>query len=336
MQSRNRKNVPSVLKKRKYEVNYTCSTKRKRLSTRRGRTAKEPFEMSEQQNKTPETADSSNGLKPESSLQTQSCGNAEDASAVSGGLKPKLKTLWRWFNVVVDYIVEEDPNPPKMPGPPPLERSDVAIGESALKKCRNRLNAFFDFLEEGVREPKPKKTFGETLRGIREDCRSGAGRVRLLKSAGGFCWRVVYLGTILIFLFAAAMLGTVKTMEYIAEHRVKFYPSPEVVQQIVSHREALEDVADRIAASWGGSWRPSDPKGFFDVELLDTFEPIMVDSYTDEYGVYLVTSRDRYSGEHGIFIPYDAEKMPPRLNWGLIEGRVFTYAIFDWRPSYAL
>ena len=139
-----------------------------------------------------------------------------------------------------------------------------------------------------------------------------------------------------MFLFAAALLGTAKTMEYVAEHRVSFYPPPGVEQLIVSHREALEDAADRIAASWGGSWRPSAPKGFFDVELLETFEPIMVDIYTDEYGVYLVTSRDRYSGEHGIFIPYDAEKMPPRVSWGLIGGRVFTYAIFDGRPSYAL
>ena len=303
--------------------------------------------MSEQQNRTPETADSGDSLKSDASVQPCSGANAKDSPSVSGanakagpsasgGLKGMLKTLWHWFNVVVDYIDDEDPNPPKKSGPPPLERADVTISESALKKCWGRFNAFLDFLEEGVKEPKPKKTFGETLRGFREDCRSGAGRVRLLKSAGGFCWRVVYLGTILVFLFAAALLGTVKTMEYVAEHRVSFYPAPEVEQQIVLHREALEDVADRIAASWGGSWRPSDPKGFFDVELLDTFEPIMVDSYTDEYGVYLVTSRDRYSGEHGIFIPYDAEKMPPRLNWGLIEGRVFTYAIFDGKPHYAL
>ena len=293
--------------------------------------------MSEQQQiKTQETTDSGEALKPDAPARPQPGGNEADGAVASGGLKGMLKTLWRWFNVVVAYIDDEDPNPPKKSAPPPLERADVAITESALKRCWNRINALFDFLEEGVKEPKQKKTFGETLRGIREDCRSGAGRVRLLKSAGGFCWRVVYLGTILIFLFAAAMLGTVKTMEYIAEHRVKFYPSPEVVQQIVSHREALEDVADRIAASWGGSWRPSNPKSFFDVELLDTFEPIMVDSYTDEYGVYLVTSRNRYSGEHGIFIPYDAEKMPPRVSWGLIEGRVFTYAIFDWKPSSAL
>ena len=292
--------------------------------------------MSEQQNKTPGTTDSGDGLKPDASAQPQPGGNTEAVSVASGGLKSKLKTLWRWFNMFVDYIDGEDPNPPKKPGAPPLERADVAISESALKKCWGRLNAFFDFLEEGVKEPKPKKTFGETLCGIREDCRSGAGRVRLLKSAGGLCWRVVYLGTILVFLFAAALLGTVKTMEYVSEHRVSFYPAPEVVQQIVSHRDALEDVADRIAASWGGSWRPSNPKSFFDVELLDTFEPIMVDSYTDEYGVYLVTSRNRYSGEHGIFIPYDAEKMPPRVSWGLIEGRVFTYAIFDWKPSCAL
>ena len=328
MQSRNRKNVPSVLKKRKHEVNYTCSTKRKRLSTRRGRTAKEPFEMSEQQNKTPETADSSNGLKPESSLQTQSCGNAEDASAVSGGLKPKLKTLWRWFNVVVDYIVEEDPNPPKMPGPPPLERSDVAIGESALKKCRNRLNAFFDFLEEGVREPKPKKTFGETLRGIREDCRSGAGRVRLLKSVGGFCWRVVYLGTILVFLFAAALLGTVKTMEYVAEHRVSFYPAPEVMEYLAAEHESLEEVADRKKPS-PDAW-PDVHSNDWDVTTLDKLKPIYF--YRDEYGVYLVTSSDCYAGEHGIFIAFDAENMPPRVSWGLIRGRVFTYAKFDAKP----
>lgn len=292
--------------------------------------------MSEQQNKTPGTTDSGDGLKPDASAQSRPGGNTEAVSVASGGLKGMLKTLWRWFNMFVDYIDGEDPNPPKKQGAPPLERADVATSESSLKKYWNRLNAFFDFLEEGVKEPKQKKTFGETLRGIREDCRSGAGRVRLLKSFGGFCWTVFYIGTLLVFLFAAALLGTAKTMEYVAEHRVSFYPAPEAVQQIVSHREALEDVADRIAASWGGSWRPSNPKSFFDVELLDTFEPIMVDSYTDEYGVYLVTSRDRYSGEHGIFIPYDAEKMPPRVSWGLIEGRIFTYAIFDGGPSYAL
>ena len=300
------------------------------------RAAKEPFEMSEQQNKTPETADSGDGPRPDAAFHPQLKENDADGVASSGGLKSMLKTLWRWFNVVVDYIDEEDPNPPKKPGPPPLERADVTIGESALKKCWGRLNAFFDFLEEGVKEPKPKKTFGETLRGIREDCRSGAGRVRLLKSVGGLCWRGIYLGTIIVFLFAAALLGTVKTMEYVAEHRVSFYPAPEVVQQIVLHHEALEDVADRIAASRGGSWRPSNPKGFFDVELLDTFDPIMVDSYTDEYGVYLVTSRDSYAGEHGIFIAFDEKKMPPRLNWGLIKGRVFTYAKFDDKPFWAM
>ena len=293
--------------------------------------------MSEQQNKTTETTDSGDGLKPEVSAQPQSCGNAADGTVASGGLKGKLKTLWSCFNAVVDYIDEEDPNPPKKTDAPPLERADVAISESVLKRCWAHFNAFLDFLEEGVKEPKPKKTFGEMLRGIREDCRSGAGRVKLLKSVGGFCWRVVYLGTILVFLFAAALLGTAKTLEYVAAHRVSFYPTSEVMQLVVSHREALEDAADSIAAAErkGGRWSIP-PKGFFDVELLETFEPVAVDIYTDEYGVYLVTSRDSYAGEHGIFIAYDAEKMPPELNWGLIEGRVFTYAIFDDKPFYAL
>ncbi len=286
---------------------------------------KEPFEMSEQQNSTPETAVSGGSLKPDASAQPRPDGNAAADPAASGGLKPKLMLLWHWFNLVVDYIVEEDPNPPKKSGAP----------ESALKKCLNRINAFLDFLEEGGKEPKRRKTFGETLRGIREDCRSGAGRVRLLKSVGGFCWTVFYLGTILVFLFAAALLGTAKTVEYVAKHRVSFYPTSEVMQLVVSHREALEDAADRIAAKQGGTM-PIAPKSFFDVELIDTLKPIAVDIYADEYGVYLVSSRDSYAGEHGIFIAYDAEKMPPELNWGLIEGRVFTYAIFDDKPFYAL
>ena len=258
--------------------------------------------MSEQQNKPPET-------KPELSVRS-----------ASGGLKPKLMLLWHWFNVVFDYIDDEDPNPPKKSGAP----------ESTLKKCWNRINAFLDFLEEEVKEPRRRKTFGETLHGIREDCRNGAGRVRLLKSAGGVCWTVFYLGAILVFLFAAALLGTAKTMEYIAEHRVSFYPAPEVVEYLAAEHEYLESVADRLASP--DAWPMSNND--FDVATLEKLKP--VDFYHDDYGVYIVTSRDSYAGEHGIFIAYDTDKMPPLLNWGLIKGRVFTYAIFDDKPFYAL
>ena len=258
--------------------------------------------MSEQQNKTPET-------EPGTS-----------ARSASGGLKPKLMLLWHWFNVVLDYVFEEDPNPPEKSSAP----------ESTLKKSLNRINGFLDVLEEGVKEPKRRKTFGETLRGIREDCRNGAGRVNLLKSIGGFCWRVVYLGSILVFLFAAALLGTAKTLEYVAEHRVSFYPAPEVVEYLASEHEYLESVADRLASP---DYSPM-LRNAWDVKTLDTLKPI--DFYRDEYGVYLVTSRDFYAGEHGIFIAYDAEKMPPMLNWGLIKGRVFTYAIFDAKPRRSL
>ena len=284
--------------------------------------------MSDQQKRTSETTDSGDSSRPEVSVHTQSCGNETGGTVASGGLKGKLATLFRWFNVVVDYIDEEDPNPPKKTDAPPLERADVAIGESRLKKCWNRISAFFDFLEEGVKEPKPKKTFGETLRGIREDCRSGAGRVRLLKSVGGFCWRVVYLGTILVFLFAAALLGTVKTMEYVAEHRVSFYPAPEVMEYLAAEHESLEEVADRKKPS-PDAW-PDVHSNDWDVTTLDKLKPICF--YRDEYGVYLVTSSDCYAGEHGIFIAFDAEKMPPRVSWGLIKGRVFTYAKFDAKP----
>jgi len=276
--------------------------------------------------------DSDEALKPDSSVRPQSCGNAADGAVASGGLKAKLKTLWRWFNVVVDYIDDEDPNPPKKPGTPPLERADIAISESALKRCWNRINAFFDFLEEGVKEPKTKKTFGETLRGIREDCRSGTGRIRLLKSVGGFCWRVVYLGTILVFLFAAALLGTVKTMEYVAEHRKSFYPAPEIVQYLADEHEYLEEVADSKKPS-PDAW-PDVHSNDWDVTTLDKLKPIYF--YRDDYGVYIVTSSDSYAGEHGIFIAFDSKNMPPQVSWGLIKGRVFTYVKFDTKPFYAL
>ena len=42
-----------------------------------------------------------------------------------------------------------------------------------------------------------------------------------------------------------------------------------------------------------------------------------------------MTSKGWYNGEHGIFIAKDEENMPPDLNWGLIEGRIYTYAIYD-------
>ena len=41
-----------------------------------------------------------------------------------------------------------------------------------------------------------------------------------------------------------------------------------------------------------------------------------------------MTSKDWYNGEHGIFIAKDEENMP-EINWGLIEGRIYTYAIYD-------
>ena len=42
-----------------------------------------------------------------------------------------------------------------------------------------------------------------------------------------------------------------------------------------------------------------------------------------------MTGKDWYNGEHGIFIVRDENNMPPDLNWGLIEGRIYTYAIYD-------
>jgi hypothetical protein len=33
--------------------------------------------------------------------------------------------------------------------------------------------------------------------------------------------------------------------------------------------------------------------------------------------------------EHGIFIAREEENMPPDRNWGRMEERIYTYAIYD-------
>ena len=42
-----------------------------------------------------------------------------------------------------------------------------------------------------------------------------------------------------------------------------------------------------------------------------------------------MTAKSLYTGENGIFIARDKDNMPDDLSWGLIEGRVFTYAFFE-------
>ena len=39
-----------------------------------------------------------------------------------------------------------------------------------------------------------------------------------------------------------------------------------------------------------------------------------------------MTSKNWYVGENGIFIARDKHNMPDDMSWGLIEGRVYTYA----------
>ena len=65
----------------------------------------------------------------------------------------------------------------------------------------------------------------------------------------------------------------------------------------------------------------------FDAKLIETVKPLRI--YSDEYGICFMTCKDWYNGEHGIFIAKDGENMQPDINWGLIDGRIYTYAIYD-------
>ena len=52
--------------------------------------------------------------------------------------------------------------------------------------------------------------------------------------------------------------------------------------------------------------------------------------YEDPHGCETAPIIQTYrTGENGIFIARDKDNMPDDLSWGLIEGRVFTYAFFE-------
>ena len=127
------------------------------------------------------------------------------------------------------------------------------------------------------------------------------------------------------FLFVLTIWGTIWALDYSETHRIKFFPPDEVVDYLTAEHESLEGTVNQITQFIG---RDDDiPFDRFDARCIETVRPVRI--YSDEYGVYLMTSKDWYNGEHGIFIAKDEEKMPPHINWGLIEGRIYTYAIFD-------
>ena len=231
-----------------------------------------------------------------SETQNAAKNNAEQTENSSAAPQSKLKKLWGYLNAFLNYVDEEVPEPPK-----------TGVPESGLKKAWTSFNVFLDSLDEPEPEP-PEAVPGET----------GCGN--LVRKTGAFCREAVFHGAILVLMFALALLVTIKVMDFVNESHVPFYPSREVQRYLAAEHESLEAVADSLPAG-------DIPLDKFDEQCLAIVKPLRI--YGDEYGVYLMTSKNGYVGENGIFIARDAENMPDELSWGLIKGRIFTYAFFE-------
>ena len=223
---------------------------------------------------------------------------AEQSENSSDAPQSKLKKLWGYFNAFLDYVDEEAPES--------LPESDAP--KSKTKKAWAAFNAFLDSLE--VADPEPQDQVPD--------------RGNLLKKTGNICWEVILHGAIVVFLFALAIFGTIKAMNFVNERRVPLYPSDEVVSYLESEHESLEAIVDGLPA--GKDRSDSISPDLFGEHCAAILKPLRI--YSDEYGVYLMTSKNGYVGENGIFIARDKENMPGDLSWGLIKGRVFSYAFF--------
>ena len=212
------------------------------------------------------------------------------------------------------------------------DKLDSAIPESKLKRGLKKswaaLDAFLESLdeeEEPEPPPPPEKPLKESIQDFIERCRDHEKRKLMLKEFGEWSWTMFFRGTVFFFLFVLTIWGTIWALDFSDKHRIKFYPPDEIVEFLTAEHETLEAVAYQMTPLVGKKDNISFDQ--FDTKLIETVKPIKI--YADEYGVYFMTSKGWYNGEHGIFIAKDEEEMPPDINWGLIEGRIYTYAIYD-------
>ena len=202
---------------------------------------------------------------------------------------------------------------------------DSSAPKSKFGRMLEAVNAFLDYEEEPEPPPPPEKPLKETVRDFIDRCRDRKKRAEMLKDFRAWSLTKLIHGTVYLILFALAIWGTIWALDFSENHRVKFYPPDEVVDYLTAEHEALEAAALELTPPSG---KKSDiPPESFDAKCIEIVKPLKI--FGDEYGIYLMTCKDWYNGEHGIFIAKDAENMPPDLNWGLIEGRIYTYAIYD-------
>jgi hypothetical protein len=199
--------------------------------------------------------------------------------------------------------------------------------QSKFKKILANVNAFLDSLDEEEPEPPPppEKPLKESIQEFIERCRDREKRIVMLKEFGEWCWTMFFRGTVFFFLFVLTIWATIWALEFSENHRIKFYPPDEVVDYLTAEHETIEKAAYQMTPLTGKDDNIS--FSHFDKKLIETVKPVKI--YSDEYGIYFMTSKGWYNGEHGIFIAKEEENMPPDINWGLIEGRIYTYAIYD-------
>lgn len=145
------------------------------------------------------------------------------------------------------------------------------------------------------------------------------------KAFGKRCGVFFLRGSIHIFFLLLTALITLFFLDYSEKRRISFYPPDSISEYLSSAHVLLEEIADKKTTL--DKTKTIIPAEAFPKECIEIVKPIEI--HSDEYGVYLTTHKSWQNGEHGIFIAKDENNMPPDLNWGLIEGRVFTYAVFD-------
>lgn len=250
--------------------------------------------MNSHQNMPQENAECGEVTKTDPQTTEAACETA-GTETPSGGMKPKLKRLWGYIVFFLKYLNEEVPAAP------------------GTQKKKSAFNAFLDSLEESGQEPSEAVSGGN---------RKESGR--LLKKTGNICWEIILHGTVVVFLFVLAIFGTIKAMDFVRERHVPLYPSEAARQYLRAEHESLEAVADALPA---GKDRNDDiPLDRFGEQCAGIVKPVRI--YSDEYGVYLMTSKSWYVGENGVFIARDKGKMPDDMSWALIEGRIFAYAFY--------
>ena len=202
--------------------------------------------------------------------------------------------------------------------------------KSCLKRIWSMTNAFLDSMDkEEDEKPEPfqpqKKTRKESIQEFTERCRDRRKRIEMLKGFGEWCWMLFSRGLVLFFLFTLTILATICALDFSKKNLISFFPPNEVMDYLAAEHESLEATAYQITPLVGKN--EDIPFARFNAKCIETVKPIKIRG--DEYGIYLMTSKGWYNGDDGIFSAKDVENMPPDISWGLIEGRIYTYTLFD-------